>query len=302
VKEAEEQAEEDGTTGFRKPMGVKEAERLVAKIEGRMAKVREGARDRLLTFEQLGIDDLTIDEAHEFKNLFYSSRLTKVRGMGDKLGSRKAADLYNKVRVLRDNGGAVTFMTGTPVSNSVVELYTMMRYLAPSDLREMGMEHFDAWRAQFVDATPAFEPNESGRLQEVTRLGRTWSNMRNLMDLYYGFTDAVTNDDIKQWYREDNNGKEFPIPKVKGGERQLRKVTPTPAQEAYLKEIIAGFDGLPNISDVQDRNAERLRLMDRARKLSLDIRAALPGATSKEEGGKLDKIAAEVKQIGRAHV
>jgi N12 class adenine-specific DNA methylase len=297
VKEAQEQAEEDGDVGFRKPMGVKEAERLVAKIEGRMAKVREGSRDRLLTFEQLGIDDLTIDEAHEFKNLFYSSRLTKVRGMGDKLGSRKAADLYNKVRVLRDNGGAVTFMTGTPVSNSVVELYTMMRYLAPNELREMGMEHFDAWRAQFVDATPAFEPNESGRLQEVTRLGRTWSNMRNLMDLYYGFTDAVTNDDIKQWYREDNKGKEFPIPKVKGGERQLRKVAPTPAQESYLKEIIAGFDNLPNIKDVQERNAERLRLMDRARKLSLDIRAALPAATSKEEGGKLDQIAAEVKRI-----
>lgn len=297
VKEAEEQAEEDGHTGFRKPVGVKEAERLVAKIEGRMAKLREGARDRLLTFEQLGIDDLTIDEAHEFKNLFYSSRLTKVRGMGDKMGSRKAADLYNKVRVLRDNGGAITFMTGTPVSNSVVELYTMMRYLASGELRDLGMEHFDAWRTQFVDASPAFEPNESGRLQEVTRLGRTWSNMRSLMDLYYGFTDAVTNDDIKKWYAEDNNGKEFPIPKVKGGDRQLRKVQPTPAQEAVLKEVIAGFDGLDGIKDIKERNATRLRLMDRARKLSLDVRAANPGSMSKESGGKLEQIANEVKRI-----
>lgn len=297
VGEAEKQAEDDGDVGFRKPLGVKEAERLVAKIESRMANLRNSARDRLLTFEQLGIDDLTIDEAHEFKNLFYSSRLTKVRGMGDKIGSRKAADLYNKVRVLRDSGGAITFMTGTPVSNSVVELYTMMRYLAPNELREMGMEHFDAWRAQFVDASPAFEPNESGRLQEVTRLGRTWSNMRNMMDLYYTFTDAVTNDDIKKWYREDNSGKEFPIPKVKGGDRQLRKVIPTEAQESYLKEIIAGFDGLPDIKDIQERNATRLRLMDLARKLSLDVRAALPGSTSKEKGGKLEQIASEVKRI-----
>lgn len=297
VKDAQAQAEEDGDVGYRKPLGVKEAERLVTKIQERMDKLREGARDRLLTFEQLGIDDLTIDEAHEFKNLFYSSRLTKVRGMGDKVGSRKAADLYNKVRVVRDSAGSVVFMTGTPVSNSVVELYTMMRYLAAPELKELGMEHFDAWRSQFVDATPAFEPNESGRLQEVTRLGRSWSNMRSLMDLYYSFTDAVTIDDIKQWYAEDNPGKTFPVPSVKGGDRQLRKVMPTPAQESVLAEVIAGFDGLDSIRDQQERNAARLRLMDRARKLSLDVRAVDPRAQSKEEGGKLELLSAEVKRI-----
>lgn len=297
VKDAQAQAEEDGDVGHRKPLGVKEAERLVTKIQERMDKLREGARDRLLTFEQLGIDDLTIDEAHEFKNLFYSSRLTKVRGMGDKVGSRKAADLYHKVRVVRDSAGSVVFMTGTPVSNSVVELYTMMRYLAAPELKELGMEHFDAWRSQFVDATPAFEPNESGRLQEVTRLGRSWSNMRSLMDLYYSFTDAVTIDDIKQWYAEDNDGKAFPVPNVKGGDRQLRKVMPTPAQESVLAEVIAGFDGLDGIRDQQERNAARLRLMDRARKLSLDVRAVDPRAQSKEEGGKLELLSAEVKRI-----
>jgi len=297
VADAQAQAEEDGDSGWRKPLGVKEAERLVTNIENRMAKLREGARDRLLAFEQLGIDDLTIDEAHEFKNLFYSSRLTKVRGMGDKVGSRKAADLYNKVRVVRDSNGAVVFMTGTPVSNSVVELYTMMRYLAAPELKELGMEHFDAWRSQFVDATPAFEPNESGRLQEVTRLGRSWSNMRSLMDLYYSFTDAVTIDDIKQWYAEDNAGKSFPVPNVKGGDRQLRKVAPTPAQETVLQQVIAGFDGLEGIQDQKERNATRLRLMDRARKLSLDVRAVDPRAQSKEEGGKLEQLSAEVKRI-----
>ena len=297
VRDAQAQAEEDGDVGYRKPLGVKEAERLVTKIQERMDKLREGSRDRLLTFEQLGIDDLTIDEAHEFKNLFYSSRLTKVRGMGDKVGSRKAADLYNKVRVVRDSAGSVVFMTGTPVSNSVVELYTMMRYLAAPELKELGMEHFDAWRSQFVDATPAFEPNEAGQLKEVTRLGRSWSNMRSLMDLYYGFTDAVTIDDIKQWYAEDNDGKAFPVPNVKGGDRQLRAVLPTPAQETVLEQVIAGFNGLDSISDQQERNAARLRLMDRARKLSLDVRAVDPRAQSKEEGGKLELLSAEVKRI-----
>ncbi|MBL8235625.1 MAG: hypothetical protein JNL98_44455, partial [Bryobacterales bacterium] len=176
-----------------------EAERLAEKIQTRLDKVTSGTRDRLLTFEQLGVDDLTVDEAHEFKDLYYSSRLTGVRGMGDKGGSRKANDLYNKVRTLRDSPTAtLTFLTGTPISNSAVEMYTMLRYLAADALEEMGMTHFDAFRTQFVEATPAFEPTEAGRLKEVTRLGRTWSNMRSLMDLYYSVTDAVSLDDIKR--------------------------------------------------------------------------------------------------------
>jgi len=297
IKEAEAQAEEEGRSGFRKPFGVKEAERLAEKIQARIDKLQSGTRDRLLTFEQLGVDDLTVDEAHEFKNLFYSSRLTGVRGMGDKTGSRKAADLYNKVRVMRENGGAVTFMTGTPISNSAVEMYTMMRYLAADELQEQGLEHFDAWRAQSVEASAAFEPTESGRLKEVTRLGRTWANMRALMDTYYGFTDAVSIEDIKKWFAEDNAGKPFPVPQVKGGDRALVKVKPTPAQEGALKDIISGFDGLDGIKDPTERNAERLRLMDRARKVSLDIRAVDPRATSQEDGGKLQRVSSEIKRI-----
>lgn len=298
IEDAWEQAREDGQdNGRRKPFGVKEAERLAEKLQNRMDKITSGARDKLLTFEQLGIDDLTVDEAHEFKNLYYSSRLTGVRGMGNKTGSRKAADLYNKVRVLRESGGAVTFMTGTPISNSAVEMFTMMRYLAADELAEQGLTHFDAWRAQYVEATPAFEPTESGRLKEVTRLGRSWSNMRSLMDLYYQFTDAVTIDDIKKWYAEDHGGKAFPVPKVKGGGRQLVKIKPTKKQEQLLEEILAGFDSLPEIEDPYERNIERLHLMDRARKVSLDVRAVDPRIPTDEKGGKLEKVSQEIKRI-----
>lgn len=300
IEDAWEQAKEDGTdTGRRKPFNVKEAERLAEKIQARMDRLAEGVRDRLLTFEQLGVDDLTVDEAHEFKNLYYSSNLTGVRGMGDKTGSRKANDLYNKVRVLREQPtGSVTFLTGTPISNSAVEMFTMLRYLAADALDEMGLSHFDAFRAQFVEATPAFEPTESGRLKQVTRLGRTWSNMRSLMDLYYQVTDAVSLDDIKRFYAEDNPGREFPVPKVAGGkDRNLVAIKPTPAQEQGLKEVMDGFDGLDGIEDPYERNAERLRLMDRARKLSLDIRAVDPRSTSAEEGGKLQVVSENIKRI-----
>ena len=299
VQDAEDQAKEDGLdSGWRKPYTVKMAEALVTKIKTRMERINAGVRDRLLTFEQLGVDDLTVDEAHEFKNLYYSSNLSKVRGMGDRGGSRKANDLYNKVRVLRDSPtGSVTFMTGTPISNSAVEMYTMMRYLAADSLKEMGLENFDAWRTQFVEHTTAFEPTETGRLKEVSRLGRTWSNMRGLMELYYQFTDAVSLQDIQRWYSEDNGGKPFPVPKLKGGDRQLVKIKPTPTQNQFLSDIIDGFDGLPGIEDPNERNAERLRLMDRARKVSLDVRAIDPTNPSKEEGGKLDVASQNIKRI-----
>lgn len=303
IKEAQEQAVEDGLdTGRRKPFNVKEAERLAERIKSRLDALKAGKTDRLLTFEQMGVDDLTVDEAHEFKNLFYSSRLTGVRGMGDKTGSSKAFGLYNKVRVLRESpAGTVTFLTGTPISNSAVEMYTMMRYLAADELADLGLEHFDAWRTQSVSAEARFEPTESGSgLKEVTRLGRSWSNMRSLMELYYSFTDAVPQEDISRWYTEDNNGRPFPIPRVKTGGRKEVVVKPTPAQEDILKQVVEDFNNLPSITDPDERNATRLRLMDRARKLSLDARAVDRSLQSDEKGGKLDRVSDEVARIYKA--
>lgn len=301
VEEAEEAAAEEGIEGRRKPFNVKEAERLVTTIETRMAALKKANRDNFLSFEQMGVDDLTVDEAHEFKNLFYSSRLIGVRGMGDKTGSQKAYDLYNKVRVLAESPtGTVTFATGTPISNSAVEMYTMMRYLAAGELRDLGLEHFDAWRAQSVSAATKFEPTEAGGLKEVTRLGRSWSNMRALMELYYSFTDAVSQEDISKWYAEDNAGARFPVPKVKHGGRKEVVVKPTPAQQNVLEGVVAGFNSLSGISDPFERNAARLRLMDKARKVSLDVRAVDPRHPSKEEGGKLEQIADNVARIWKA--
>ena len=296
-----EEAQADAEPGSRfKPLSVKAAEALIEKIEKRLEAARGRlGKDKLLTFEQMGVDDLTVDEAHEFKNLFYSSNLTDVRGMGNKQGSDKAFDLYSKTRVIREMGGSMAFLTGTPISNSAVEAYNILRYLAPDALKEAGLEHFDAFRSQYVDATAKFEPTDSGGgLKLVTRLGRSWSNMRSLMELYYSVADVVTNDDIKRWYAEDNPGKEFPLPKVKSGDRIPVSVDATPTQLKLLQDTIAAFDGLDGIEDVKERNAERLRLMDRARKLSLHARAVDP-TLDDEPGGKLDKVADKVAEIHR---
>ena len=290
------EAEQEPGTRF-KSIGVKAAEALVKKLETRMDAARTKKRDRLVTFEQMGVDDLTVDESHEFKNLQYSSNLSDVRGMGNPSGSDKALDMYMKIRLMHENKGSVAFMTGTPISNSAAEIYSIMRYLAPDLLNEMELEHFDAFRTMFVDATVAFEPTDSGGgIKEVTRLGRPWSNMRALMDAYYSIADVVTNDDIKAWYAEDNQGKEFPLPKVKGGERKAIAVDPTPEQLSVLLETVAAFDSLPDIQDPKERNIARLRLMDRARKVSLHVKSVDPKLND-APGGKLDVAVSEVVRI-----
>jgi N12 class adenine-specific DNA methylase len=303
---AKEEAEEIAKAefgGWGKPPGVRDAEFLIKKLEARLARVNESmGKDRLVTFEEMGVDDLTVDEAHEFKNLAYSSNLQNVAGMGNKSGSAKAMDVHLKTRSLHASGGSIAFLTGTPISNSVAEMYLVLKNLAPAELKEMGLDNFDAWRTMFVSAGAAWEPTEAGGLKEVTRLGREWSNMRSLMDLYYSVTDAVTMDDIKAAYAEDNGGKEFPVPKVKGeGDRAMIAVKPSPEQRRILKDIVEGFESLSGYSDPKEKNAARLRLMDKARKVSLDPRAVDPRTPVKPGSGKIGAVVDNVERIYRAH-
>ena len=246
----------------------------------------------------MGIDDLTIDESHEFKNLAYLSRLTGVAGMGNKTGSQKAMDLHLKVRSLLEREGTSVcfFMSGTvEMRNSVAEMYLVLRNLAGKEMKEMGIDSFDAWRSMYVSYASAYEPTEAGGLKEVTRLGREWMNMRSLMDLYYSVADAVTIDDIKRVFAEDNPGQKFPVPDVLsarngGGDREMIVVKPTPLQQQILDEIVSDFDGLSEIKNPYDRNKARLRLMDRARKISLDPRALDPYLEVSDKGGKIAAI------------
>jgi hypothetical protein len=199
----------------------------------------------------------------------------------------------------------VAFLTGTPISNSVAEMYLVLRNLAPTELRDMGLEHFDAFRSMFVSASAEFEPNEYGGVKEVTRLGREWENMRALMDLYYSVTDAVSLDDIKADFAAQNPGEQYPVPPVKsqvesGKDREAVAVKPDVAQVQILSQIVADFEGLEGISDPKERNAERLRLMDRARKVSLDARAVDPATDVPAGSGKIGAVVDNVHRLWEA--
>src|SRR5690606_22011269 len=118
-----------------------------------------GGKDAGMTFEEMGVDGLIVDEAHEFKNLGFATSLTRVAGLGNKTGSKKAADLFMKIQsVLKRTGGRnVAFLTGTPISNTMAELYTMQRYLAYDALKAQGVQHFDAWARVFGEIITEYE-------------------------------------------------------------------------------------------------------------------------------------------------
>ena len=270
--------------------------RLETKLSKKMNTKR---RDNDLTFEQLGITDITVDEAHLYKNLFYNTNLKNIVGMGNPTGSNRAFDLYCKFLYLHQIGGSGVLMTGTPISNSACEMHVMMRFLIPNLLAEMNLDRFDNWAKLYSDNTSKWESTESGKLKQVTRFARNWKNMRSLMQLWYQCADPITNEVMVAAFEEENPGKRFPLPDVEGGVRQCIAVDPTDEQQELLHEVLAGFENLDKITDYLERNAERLRLMDRARKLSLAARCVDYYRFRNETGGKLQAVADNVAQIYR---
>ena len=138
---------------------VKQLEKTKRNLEAKLKKLVENPqRDDVVTFEELGIDKMFVDEAHSFKNLFLYTKMRNVAGI-QQTEAQKSADLYMKCQYLDEitGGKGIVFATGTPVSNSMTELYTMMRYLQADKLKEMGMHNFDAWAANFGEAVTAIE-------------------------------------------------------------------------------------------------------------------------------------------------
>ena len=137
---------------------IKAMERTKKGLEAKLKKLLDSPRDDLVTFEELGVDRLFVDEAHSFKNLFFQTKMQNVAGLSSS-EAQKSSDMYMKCRYLDEKTGSkgVVFATGTPVSNTMVELYTMQRYLQHDTLENLGMSHFDAWAANFGEMVTAME-------------------------------------------------------------------------------------------------------------------------------------------------
>lgn len=255
---------------------VKQAEKQREALENKLKKLLDtGRKDDNLTFGELGLDALFLDEAHEFKNLFYVTTMRGVMGMGNPAGSDKAADMFMKVQyVLRKTGDRnVVFATGTPISNTMAELYTLQRYLDYADLRQRGLMHFDVWARQFGQVTSDFELSVTGQYKLATRFAK-FVNMPELMQRYQSFADVINRDDINRMLAAQ--GKTLGVPKLKGGKPQLVVVQPTAEQSAYVADLVRRAENMPKRPEKGADNM--LKIMSDARKAALDMRAIDPNS------------------------
>lgn len=178
---------------------VKQLEKTKRNLEARLKKLNDSPkRDDVVTFEELGIDKLYIDEAHSFKNLFLYTKMRNVAGI-QQTEAQKSADLYMKCQYLDEltGGKGVVFATGTPISNSMTELYTMMRYLQSDTLERMGLSNFDAWAANFGEAVTAIELAPEGTGYRAKTRFSKFFNLPELINLFKEAADIKTADMLK---------------------------------------------------------------------------------------------------------
>ncbi|MGL2584345.1 SNF2-related protein [Helicobacter pylori] len=149
-----------------------------------------------IDISQMGIDNLIVDEAHLFKNLAFETSMEKIAGLGNQQGSNRARDLYLKTRYLHQNNKKIMFLTGTPIANSLSEMYHLQRYLTPDALKERGLEFFDDWAKTYGEVVNDFELDTSAQSYKMVNRFSKFSDVQGLSTMYRAFADIVSNDDI----------------------------------------------------------------------------------------------------------
>ncbi|GAA8466154.1 hypothetical protein HpNP74_20880 [Helicobacter pylori] len=149
-----------------------------------------------IDISQMGIDNLIVDEAHLFKNLAFETSMEKIAGLGNQQGSNRARDLYFKTRYLHQNDKKIMFLTGTPIANSLSEMYHLQRYLTPDALKERGLEFFDDWAKTYGEVVSDFELDTSAQSYKMVNRFSKFSDVQGLSTMYRAFADIVSNDDI----------------------------------------------------------------------------------------------------------
>ena len=241
---------------------IKAMERTRKSLQKQLDKLQKMNQDNTLTFEQLGVDRLFIDEAHEFKNLFVSTKMQNVAGISNS-ASQKALDLFLKCQYLdeKTGGKGIIFATGTPLSNSITELHTMMRYLEYDFLRDHGLQHFDNWVSVFGDQKTDWELKPAGNgFKERTRIAN-YTGLPELMSMFKQVADIRTADTLK-----------LDVPDC---DYQVVQVEATPFQQELVQELADRADAINN-GNVDPHIDNMLKITSDGRKLGLDPRLIDP--------------------------
>lgn len=255
-------------------------------LDERLKKLSaEEKKDDLLTFEQLGVDMMMVDEAHFFKNCFVFTKLRNVAGITTS-SSQRAFDMLLKCQYLQETnqGRGVVFATGTPISNSISELFVMQRYLQPQELERFGWSYFDTWIAHFAKRTSVLELKpEGGGYRMRDRFVRFY-NLPELMAVFREVADIKTADML------DIPG----LPAVRTGKAEIVSVEATPAQQAIMADFILRAEAI-RTGRVKPEEDNMLKLTGEARLMAIDPRLIQPDADG--TGSKLNVCIEDVYQI-----
>jgi N12 class adenine-specific DNA methylase len=267
---------------------IKTIEKQKARREAKLkALLAEDKKDDGLVFDELGVDYLFIDEAHYFKNLETPTKMERVAGVQTG-GSERAFDLYMKCRHLGElhEGRGVCFATGTPVSNSMVEMYTMQRFLDPNGLATRGIEHFDAWAATFGEVVDAMEIAPDGAsLRPRSRFAK-FVNLPELQRMFRSFADVQTADML-----------DLPRPRLAGGKPEIVSLPMSEEQQAIQKRLADRYEKIRS-QKVDPREDNALAITTDGRKLALDPRLISGGLPEPPES-KIDALVERVLDIWR---
>ena len=264
---------------------IKQMEKTKKGLQAKIDKLNDQSRkDDVVTFEELGVDRIFIDESHYFKNLFLYTKMRNVGGIAQ-TEAQKSSDLFMKCRYLDEitGGRGIIFATGTPISNSMVELYTIQRYLQMSALEEQGLQHFDAWAANYGETVTAIELSPEGTgYRAKTRFAKFY-NLPELMSVFKNVADIQTADMLK-----------LPVP-----EAHYHNIALKPSE--YQKEIVASL--AERAEKVRNREVDSsvdnmLMITNDGRKLALDQRLVNPMLPS-DPNSKAAKCAENVFEIWR---
>lgn len=245
----------------------------------------EDKKDDGLVFDELGVDHVFIDEAHYFKNLETPTKMERVAGIQTG-GSERAFDVYMKARYLDEQhkGHGVTFATGTPISNTMVEMYTMQRFLDPHGLASRGIEHFDAWAATFGEVVDTMEISPDGAgLRPRSRFAK-FTNLPELQQMFRSFSDVQTAEMLN-----------LPRPSLKGGKPVVVACPMSDEQHALQMELVERYDRLRS-QKVDPRVDNALAITTDGRKLATDARM-LDAAAPDFPESKVNRLVENVVSI-----
>ena len=262
---------------------VKQMESQKKKLEEQLKSLTDESRkDDLITFEELGVDSIMVDEAHNFKNLAIFSKMNNVSGISSS-GAKKSTDMQLKCQYLSEinDGRGIVFATGTPISNTMCEMYVMQLYLQKSALEEMGIHHFDSWAANFGEVTTALELTVEGSGFRFKSRFNKFTNLPELMNIFKQVADVQTQDML-----------ELDVPKLRDGKYIIVESEPDWYVKQVMEDFVVRAERIRN-GGVDSSVDNFLKITHEARLLGTDARLLDKDAPNNPDG-KLNKVVQNV--------